>query len=295
MFSRWFQALIVAFWLGTMSWLVFAKVLPPLMVGEPPTYRAIVEDAHRHRAQAAARWHIFWNNEQVGSARTETALLPDDVTDLRSQVHFDHFPLAQMAPFRGASISQLLGGTDQGLALDARSSVTIDALKRPLELRSTLQVGLLDQAIEMRGRVEGDHLKLTVRMGEFVHHTQTFLPGEAILSDVLSPPARLPHLRVGQTWTTPIYSPFSAPNRPLEVLKAVVEREETIVWGGRGQRARVVVYRQDQGAGLGDSRSPRGRTWVLEDGTVVRQEATLLSATLRFELLPPEQSLGGAP
>ena len=33
-----FNVIVVLFWLATMSWLIVAKVLPPMRVGEPPSY-----------------------------------------------------------------------------------------------------------------------------------------------------------------------------------------------------------------------------------------------------------------
>ena len=49
------------------------------------------------------------------------------------------------------------------------------------------------------------------------------LPSDALLSDILSPQMRLPGLRLNQTWTVPVYSPFM-PDKPLEIIRATVER-----------------------------------------------------------------------
>ena len=43
MLSRWSNIAIVLFWLATMSWLVVTKFLPPLRIGQPPDYHAILE------------------------------------------------------------------------------------------------------------------------------------------------------------------------------------------------------------------------------------------------------------
>ena len=51
MYSRWFNAAVVVLWLATMSWLVTEKVLPPLLVGEPPSYHQVIEAQN-----ASRRW-----------------------------------------------------------------------------------------------------------------------------------------------------------------------------------------------------------------------------------------------
>src|SRR5690348_13075216 len=44
MYSRWFSVAVVLFWVATMGWLIHHKILPPLVVGDPPTYRSIIAD-----------------------------------------------------------------------------------------------------------------------------------------------------------------------------------------------------------------------------------------------------------
>ncbi len=291
MTGRWFNVLVVLFWLATMSWLITAKVLPPLLVGEPPTYRDIIRESADEAPPGPSLWHLFFNSREVGWARNETLNRTDGMVEMRGEVHFRHLPWDEISPFRLGSVAELGLGDQQGMSLDAENSVLVDRLGRPEEFRSKLQLGLMPEAIEMQGRVAGNELALTVRIGGFRYPTKLYLPNDAILSDVLSPQPKLPHLKVGQTWTVPVYSPFSPPNQPMQVLKAVVEREETVVWGGRGVRTRVVVYRGDQGAGLGRAQSIHGKAWVRGDGVVVRQEVNLMQNTLRFELLAPNDPI----
>ena len=42
MHSRWYSVAVVLLWLATMGWLVSQKVLPSLVIGEPPDYQAIL-------------------------------------------------------------------------------------------------------------------------------------------------------------------------------------------------------------------------------------------------------------
>jgi hypothetical protein len=88
---------------------------------------------------------------------------------------------------------------------------------------------------------------------------------------------------MGQRWTTPVYSPFRPLNSPMEMLEATVERREPILWNGGSVSTLVVVYRADSGMSL--TSEPRGKLWVRSDGTVLRQEVTMLNSHLQFTRL----------
>jgi hypothetical protein len=63
--SRVFNTAVILVWLAAMSWLVVEKVLPPLQVGEPPNYRAILADQAN---RSAVCWSIRWNDKLIGFA-----------------------------------------------------------------------------------------------------------------------------------------------------------------------------------------------------------------------------------
>ena len=42
MYGRWYTTAVVFCWLASMTWLVTTKILPPLQLGDPPSYAAIV-------------------------------------------------------------------------------------------------------------------------------------------------------------------------------------------------------------------------------------------------------------
>ena len=63
--SRAYNTVVVLFWIGTMSWLVVAKVLPPLRVGDPPNYRSILSQSKLHPSVC---WSIHLNEAPVGWA-----------------------------------------------------------------------------------------------------------------------------------------------------------------------------------------------------------------------------------
>ena len=91
----------------------------------------------------------------------------------------------------------------------------------------------------------------------------------------------MPGLRVGQTWTVPLYSPFRPATSPMEILQASVEREDKITWNGKAVPCRVIVFRNDSGSGLIGNET-RGRVWVSNDGLVLCQEITVFRSQVRF-------------
>jgi hypothetical protein len=135
----------------------------------------------------------------------------------------------------------------------------------------------------MDGVVDGNSLKLTIRSGEMVQTAKTYLPVDSLMGDALSPQARLPNLRIGQSWTVPVYSPFRPPNSPMEVLQARVERRATIEWNGEDISTLLVIFASDTGSGLSNANMPRGRCWVADDGRVLRQDLILAQSTVTFD------------
>jgi hypothetical protein len=275
-------------WLATMGWLVIKKVLPPLLIGEPPSYSRIVE---AQRDAPPVGWRMSFNGRVLGWALNETRLQPTGLTDIYGRVHFDALPLDEMMPGWVRALTRLVRQPTDQLRMDTRSVLTIDALGHLLRFDSTMQVDPLDEVIRMRGTVEGRHLQLSVRHGGMSFADEVFLPTDALLSDVLSPQTQLPGLRAGQTWTVPIYSPLWSAKAPLEIVHATVEGSEPISWNGAIDECWLVVYRSDTGSKAADSRSPRGRLWVRRDGTVLRQQVNLFDSIIVFDRLSNEEAI----
>jgi hypothetical protein len=142
----------------------------------------------------------------------------------------------------------------------------------------------------MTGVAEGDRLKITARTGDFVYTNELFLPRGGAIGESFSPRTRLGQLEDGQTWTVPVYSPFHAPNAPLEILQATVEGEAPIIWNRQIISTKVVVFRSDPGAGIGDAAgATRGRAWVDDQGRVLKQEVALWNTKLTFTRVPAEK------
>ncbi|MEX2114624.1 MAG: hypothetical protein WD845_15630 [Pirellulales bacterium] len=276
-----FNVIVVLFWLATMTWLVVAKVLPPLRVGEPPSYQAILDESQR---QPTACWSIHVDGQPIGWAASKLVRRKDRITELHSRVYLARLPLDELAPGWLAKVLKPVLGDLGRLDVDKQSQIVVDPLGRLVGFESRVRIAEIRDAIKVSGQVEGSTLRITVRSGDIPTTVESYLPPNALITDELSPQAVLPALRVGQRWTVPLYSPFRPPNSPIEILQAQVERAESITWDGRQDSGKLIVFRSDPGSGpSGDE--VRGRMWVRDDGLVVRQEVTVLRSRLVFARL----------
>lgn len=278
MASRWFNVATVLLWLASMSWLLIAKVLPPLLVGEPPTYQQIISQPDER-----VTWSIRWDDEPVGSATSWTDRGIGDVIQMHSDVRLERIPLAKLTPVWMAPLVGGSEGLEGFLNLRTESRVDVDPLGNLIGIESTLRMDPMTEPIRMNGVVDDGMLRMQVSVGTQTFTNETSLPPTGLVSDMLSPEPRLTELRVGQSWTKPVYSPFRPRNSPMEVLHVQVEREEWISWNDRAVNCLLVVYRDDPGAQLSTSSKDRGKMWVRRDGTVLRQEMSVLNSRMIFD------------
>jgi hypothetical protein len=289
LYSRWSNIAVVLLWLATMSWLIVVKVLPPLWIGEPPSYQTILE---AQREEPPVGWRILWNGRPVGWAVSRTETLPDELAEVRSRVRFQGVSFDDLVP---GWVRSLTGQATAGLGsidADTENVLTLDPLGRLLGFQSSVSFAPFDEKVELVGHVEGQALELSVRSGTLSYRTTTYLPSEALLGSALSPQSRLPGLRLGQTWTVPVYNPLR-PREPLEILEARVESVEPIAWHDRMEDAWLVVYRADSGSASGEK--ARGRLWVRrgrQDGVVLKQEVRFFDSTITFIRLPDAEAAG---
>jgi hypothetical protein len=309
MYSRWFSVAVVMFWIATMGWLLQCKILPPLVVGDPPTYRTILAD--RQEAERPAGWMIQLDNKPLGWATSRPYLLDNGVTEFRSRVHLNRLPLEEITPGWMKSLLRMVDSRELGqvaLNVDLEGALEIDPLGRPIGFNSKASFGESTArrdaqgflapgesdarySISIQGTVEGRQLKLKVRSGEFVYNTSTYLSPDALMTDALTPQARLPELKVGQSWTVPIYSPLRPPTSPVEVLHARVERREPLVWQEQVLPTYLVVFHSDPGSEMTSHREARAKAWVSLDGDVLKQEVILPASRMTFERLPDNHPL----
>ncbi|HEY1602271.1 MAG TPA: hypothetical protein VGG64_21895 [Pirellulales bacterium] len=308
MFTRGYSVAIVLFWLATTGWLVKEKILPPLLVGDPPSYRTILDV--NSTANAPVGWDILLNGKRLGGAISRTARLDDGINQLYCRVTLRELPLAELTPaWIGAFMKVLDSKNTNGVAdigVDSEATIDIDPLNRPINFLSTTRIGPpegdagrrsllagMDLTVVMRGKMVGDAMHILMHSGEIEYHTQIAIPPDALIGDILSPQTRLPGLRVGQHWTVPVYSPFRPPNSPIELLHAVVERKDPILWHDRIVPALLVVYRSDPGLSLTSDQSARAQMWVDYQGDVIKQEVVLLSSRLTFVRTDPDEPSTG--
>ena len=211
MHSRWFNAAVVMLWLATMSWLVTEKVLPPLLVGEPPSYSRIVE---AQKDAPPVGWRMSLNGRPLGWALSDTKLQPTGLTEIHGRVHFDALPLEEMMPGWLRALSRLIEQPIDRLQMDARSVLTIDSLGHLVRFDSTVRVDPFNEVIRVHGTVEGRQLQLVVRAGGASFTSEAFLPVRRVVvrrlvaADPTAGPSRRPDLDRARL------QPPSGPPRP---------------------------------------------------------------------------------
>ncbi len=286
--SRWFNACVVLLWLATMSWLVVRKVLPPLIVGDPPSFARIIEAQKR---SPPVGWRISLSGRRLGWALCETQSQPSGLTDVRTWVHCNTLPLREIVPGWSRMLSKLIDPSLERLPVDARSLFTFDPLGRLAAFDSAVQLGAANDLFGVRGTVEDGLLQLTVRTAGVAIATEAKLASDSLLGDALSPQTDLPGLRDGQKWTVPVYNPLCPSNNPLEIIHAKVEDVEPLKWSGVRHLCWVVVYRNGADGGVDDEQNVRGKLWVRHDGKVLRQQVVLFKSVLVFTRLSDDEAM----
>jgi hypothetical protein len=287
MHGRWFNVAVVVLWLVTMTWLVREKVLPGLLVGEPPNYQKILE---ARRTEPPVGWQLQWNHRPLGWAVSATQRLPGHLTEIRGRVHFDELPLSEFTPVWLRALVQLPDKPSKPLATDVRSTLTIDAQGRPCRIESAFEFESPREVITITGAIEGAEMALAVRSRDLSYQASVPIDPEAVLGDGLSPQTQLPGLREGQAWNVEVCSPLRYPNQPMEVLQAKVERLERLSWNDDMVSAWVVEYRDRSGYQPSSDKRLRGRLWVRLDGMVLKQEMTLFDSTVTLIRMTEEES-----
>jgi hypothetical protein len=271
--------------LTTTGWLVTEKVLPSLLVGDPPNYLRIAESQN---PLPPVGWTVLLDDRPVGWSLTDTKLQPSGLTEIHGRVHFDAIPIEKTMPGWLRVLSPLVGKPIQGLRIDAVSELFIDAFGRLYCFNSSMRLDRLNETVSMHGTVEGHQLEVMVRTSAMSFTRKVSLPSDALLADALSPQTRLPGLHVNQEWTVPEFNPLMPSSNPMEIVHASVKGTEPIIWNGTLENAWVVEYRAD--AGNVAERTPRGKLWVRRDGAVLRQQTSLLDMTLTFVRMSDDEA-----
>ncbi|MFZ5830948.1 MAG: hypothetical protein ACOY3P_12715 [Planctomycetota bacterium] len=280
------KSAVIVMWMTSMTWLVTKKVLPPLLKGEPPNYRRIVE-ARRDAPPVA--WRLSLGARRVGWALSSSHSLPSGLTEFSSRVHFENLTLDSLTPAWAKALLRSSEKSMRELDVDAESKAVVDLFGQLMQFQSVVGVGGVAQLVRLDGTVDDRRMDLHVRTGDFSYEQEFYLPKNTMMGDVFSPQSELPGLRVGQTWRVPVYNPLR-PHPPVEILSAEVEHTELLEWGGTNIQCFVVTYNRDRGYGPHRSKTVRGRLWVREDGAVLRQEANLFETEMAFTRLTPRET-----
>ena len=285
-FSRFYVWLVVLIWIAAMSWLIVVKVLPPLLVGEPPTLQRVIGP---DRESPPCGWkvelgnrRIGWSLSQVVSKFSEVALNKQDVTEIRSQTRFEDVSLARDFPMM-KGLTQWIAGSEAltQFSLRASNTVVIDPLGRLIRFDSDLELLPYYIKFKLSGVVMGEKMKLMLNFGEtrMVHNVP--VSPHSLIGDRFSPQMHLPGLRKNQAWTVPVHNPISL-STPVEFLQAKVEGKTPLKWNGKEESVWMVTFHEDAGSGLGGKKQLQGRLWVREDGTVLQNEMRVMDTPITF-------------
>ena len=288
MHSRWYNFSVVALWITTMTWLVTQKILPSLLVGDPPERTVIIS------AQLADRlvgWDLLWGKEPIGWAWNRTDRMEAGGTCIRGRIHFDRLPLRQFVPEMFQSLLTSETPLPAHVPLDSSSALLFDREGKLTRLESSVAFDPDTPAIEVAGVVADGKLVITVRSAGFSYETKRTFPKDVMLGDALSPHTQLPGLWQGRKWTVELFSPLRPPNDPVEIVQAEVVGREPIVWNGQAENAWLVVFRGDPGGEVGNAGRERTRLWVRDDGVVLQQQVSIFTSTMTFVRMTLEQEL----
>lgn len=286
---RCYRIAVLALWLAATGWLVVRKIVPTLLIGEPPAYAI----AGRQRQRPVA-WYLNFNESRLGWALSEIGRQTTDVTEIHSLVHIDGLPWEQLLPAYLREIARASVQAANSKHMEVESNMLINPLNQlqsfDTKVRALPSTGQSLVAID--GNVEGDALVLNSRWGNYPQEKITVPMPDNKIRDSFSPETELRGLRLGQKWTIVSYSPLSLPSNALDwlqhrpptvVLLAEVEEKKDLMWNGKVEPAWLVVYRSDT------SQSPRSestvcnRMWVrVSDGIVLREEVVMAGNTLTF-------------
>jgi hypothetical protein len=275
LYRPWLIPLVLVFWCVTSGWLFVAKILPSLTPGSPPGYQAFYASEGR---LVPVAWTVLWNDQPLGWASSQSSRTEEGGLDVRSLLHFDRLPIAEVLPAWAKMLLQTSFDPAASYALDARGRLSIDAKGNLRTFSSTVSLPATASRVFLDGRIEDGEVYVDVRAHGVNYSVTRHLPTHITIGDELSPQATLPGLYPDRQWTVPVYSPLRPGQSPIQILHARVAGEEMLYWNDALVRVDVVHYRDDPAP----HREPKCRLWVDRSGRVLKQESLMLGAKLVF-------------
>ncbi|MEX0614144.1 MAG: hypothetical protein WD738_24100 [Pirellulales bacterium] len=270
--NRIFVGLVVMLWLGTMSWLMVARILPPFFQGDPPGHGVVL-------GSQPVCWEIEYDGLPVGHAVSQAVPGALGTMEIHSRVLLAGIDVGKLAPQWMSTLVRGLGD----ISLDMRTALVLDSLGKLSSFDTRVWLNDLPLVMKVLGRIEGAELVLKLQSGDVTHESRYPIPSDSLLASDLIPEPKLLQVYVGRKWQQEVYSPFRPPNSSLEILQAEVVEEGLIEQRGARIRARKIDFRTLPPAGVASSNTLRAVVWVDDEGTVLRQDVHIMNAKLRFE------------
>jgi hypothetical protein len=249
---------ILIYWSIAAFCLLTWDVLPELTLGYPPDLRAIALAGDSTRP---VRWSIQVMDDPrapearrpVGEAVTSSTRQADGWYEMASRVEFDAGGLLRGTPFATrASIR---------LRIESRYHVDPSGNLQNFEVQVRSRE-FADELILVKGQLKGKKMEIVSRgpVPMLNQHLAFDYEPRSVVHDVLGPLDRLPNLHVGQRWESRVINPFSG---QVDRVRVEVKQRTVIHWDGNPVPAFEVVQHV----------APMSmRTWVRDDGVILRQE-----------------------
>jgi len=279
MANRIFVSSIVVLWLGSMTWLVVERILPSLVSGQPPAIE-------NYKTNEVVAWDVRWGGESVGYAASVRLEGVAGAMELHNRILLDDAPLIDLAPLWMRHAVGNIGS----MSFDASTRVEFDSLGNFSAFESRISLNDMPSVLSISGRVNDSNLDLKIRSSDISYPISIYMPDRKALNEALFPNARLPQMYEGRRWTEEVYSPFHAPNDPIELVQAEVVSTESMEIQGKIRRLLRVEYRGRAGSGVNKNARLQAVSWVKKDGTVLRYDVYIGGSELRFERLSESRS-----
>lgn len=269
--NKVYTAVVLLLWGATMTWLVGAKILPPVLRGDPPRTGT--------NGNQPVCWQVKVAEQRIGWAVSQSIPGAQGTTELHSRIKLKDVPLSQMAPRWMSTVIDQIGP----LEMDMRSRTTFDSLGNLSLFETSVELNDLPSAILMKGVVKEGKIRLRLQYGEVVHRVTYPWPEHAMLGSKLAPDSTLLSVYKGRKWHKEVYNPFGGPQGAIELIEAEVVGEDPLLFQGSLVKTRRIDFRSTDGTGVASDNRRRSSTWVDETGKVLREEIVLMDILLRFD------------
>jgi len=279
MANRIFVSSIVVLWLGSMAWLVVERILPSFVSGQPP----VIDN---YTTNEVVAWSVCWGGERVGYAASVRLEGTAGAVELHNRILLKDAPLIDLAPLWMRHAVGIIGS----MSFDASTRIEFDSLGNFSAFESPISLNEMPSVLNISGRVNDSNLDLKIRSSDISYPISIYMPDRKSLNEALFPDARLPSMYEGRRWSEEVYSPFHAPNDPIELVQAEVVSTESMEIQGKIRRLLRIEYRGRVGSGVDKNSRLQAVSWVKKDGTVLRHDVYIGGSELRFERLSKHEA-----